>query len=422
MSHTDFEYYLERYAEVIVKIGLNLQPGQRLLMGAFGAKNRGVPLEAAPLARAVAAKAYQAGARHVDVIWRDDQIIRSRFKYADPDTFEELPTWKADVSVDYMQRGDAIFSVSSYAPNLLSDQDPALVRKDQHAAARNAHPVTNLIANNATNWNVASAPLPGWDAMVLPDIAPEHREAAMWDLIFEMCRIKQDDPVAAWHAHIEALIARADYFNGKRYSALHLKAPGTDLRIGLADGHIWRSGGLTSKAGIFFSANIPTEEVFTMPHKNRVEGEIRSTKPLSVGGSVINNFTLTFEQGQIVKAVAEEGEAELHSLLETDAGASFIGEIALVPHSSPISQSGRLFYNILYDENASNHIALGNAYRFNMDGAESMSDAEYAAAGGNSSMIHVDFMVGSGEMDVDGITASGAVEPITRGGEWVFDV
>jgi len=370
----------------------------------------------------VAAKAYQAGARYVDAIWRDDKLLRTRFEHADPDTFGELPRWRADVSVEYMQRGDAIFNVSASSPNLLSDQDPALVRKDQHAAARLAQPVTNLIANSATNWNVASAPSSDWSAMVLPDVAPAHREVAMWDLIFEMCRIKQDDPVAAWHAHIDALIARAEHLNGKRYVALHLKAPGTDLRIGLADGHIWRSGGLTSKAGVFFSANIPTEEVFTMPHKTRVEGEIRSTKPLSVGGSVIDNFTLTFEQGKIVKAVAEKGEEALHSLLETDEGASFIGEIALVPHSSPISQSGRLFYNILYDENASNHIALGNAYRFNMDGAESMSDAEYAAAGGNTSMIHVDFMVGSGAMDVDGVTASGDTEPITRGGEWVFDV
>jgi aminopeptidase len=208
--------------------------------------------------------------------------------------------------------------------------------------------------------------------------------------------------------------------NRKQYAALKLAAPGTDLTVGLPKGHVWRGGRLTTQGGISFTPNIPTEEIFTMPHKDRVEGVVTASKPLSYGGALIEGFSLTFSQGRVVDASAEKGEQGLQKLLETDEGARRLGEVALVPHSCPISQSGLLFYNILIDENASNHVALGRANKFSIENGEGMSDDEFAALGGNNSLVHVDFMVGSGEMDVDGVAEDGAVEAVMRGGEWAF--
>jgi aminopeptidase len=280
----------------------------------------------------------------------------------------------------------------------------------------------DLLVKNATNWAVVTAPVDGWPEKVFPHLPPDSRKAKFWDTIFEICRVKQADPVSAWQDHVNRLVARSNYLNRKRYAALKLAAPGTDLTVGLPRGHIWRGARMSSQNGIDFTANIPTEEIFTIPHKDKTEGVVTATKPLSYGGSLIEDLSLTFSKGQVVKATARKGEESLHKLLEMDEGASRLGEVALVPHSSPISQSGLLFYNILIDENASNHIALGRAYKFSVEGGEAMSDDEFAAAGGNHSLIHIDFMIGSGEMDVDGLVEDGTAEPIMRGGEWVFEV
>lgn len=312
--------------------------------------------------------------------------------------------------------------MSAQDPDLYAGGDPAAVGTIQQTAYQHGDPLLRLVSKNATNWCAAAAPYAPWDARVLPDLPEAERAAAMWDLIFRMCRITGDDPLAGWHAHILALASRAQMLNAKQYAALHLTGPGTDLRMGLPPGHIWRSAGMQAANGIAFTANIPTEKVFTLPHKDQVEGVVRATKPLAVSAGVIEGLELVFERGRIVQARAREGEAILERLIDTDAGARFTGEIALVPHSSPISRAGRLFYNILFDENASIHIALGNAYRFSLAGGEALSDAEWAAAGGNSSMIHVDFMAGSDAVNVDGITVDGTVEPLLRGGEWVNGV
>ena len=411
---SEFERNLDKYAEVIVRVGLNLQHGQRLLI--FRA-----PLELTPLVRLIAAKAYKVGARLVDVMWNDDQLRLIRFQHAPRDSFEEFPEWRANAAFEAAKAGDAVLVLLAENPDLLFEQDPELVATVFQTRAKHFKPANDLLSKNAMNWTVVTAPVDGWMEKVFPDLPPDSREARFWDTIFEICRVKQEDPVSAWRDHVNQLVTRSDYLNHKRYAALKLTAPGTDLTVGLPKGHVWQSGRMTSQNGIDFTANIPTEEIFTLPHKDKTEGVVTATKPLSYGGVLIEDFSLTFADGRVVKASAAKGEEVLRKLIETDEGASRLGEVALVPHSSPISQSGLLFYNTLIDENAANHIALGEALRFFMEGGEAKSDDEFAAAGGNHSLVHVDFMIGSGEMDVDGLTEGGAAEPVMRSGEWAFE-
>jgi aminopeptidase len=417
---SEFERNLDKYAEVIVRVGLNLQPGQRLLIGTPGFGIYGTPIELLPLVRLIVTKAYKAGARLVDVMWNDDQLRLIRFQHAPRDSFEEFPEWRANAAFEAAKAGDAVLSLLAENPDLLLEQDPELVATVFQTKVKHFKPFGDLRSKNAMNWTVVTAPVDGWPEKVFLDLPPDSRKAKFWDTIFEICRVKQDDPVAAWRDHVDQLVARSNYLNHKRYTALKLTAPGTDLTVGLPGGHIWRSGCMTSQTGIDFTANIPTEEIFTIPHKDKTAGVVTATKPLSYGGSLVEDFSLTFSEGRVVKATAKKGEESLHKLLETDEGASRLGEVALVPHSSPISQLGLLFYNILIDENASNHIALGRAYEFGLEGGEAMSGDEFAAAGGNHSLIHIDCMIGSGEMDVDGLTPDGTAEPIMRGGEWAF--
>jgi aminopeptidase len=417
-----FEQNLNKYAEVIVKVGLNLQPGQRLLIGMPFYEFLGTPLELAPLVRLIATKAYQVGARLVEVMWNDDQLELIRFQHASRDSFKEFPNWRTDAALETAKAGDALLILASKNPELLIAQDSELITTFLHTTMKHMKPTIDLRVKNAMNLAIATAPVDGWPEMVFPDIPVESRKAKFWDTIFEICRVKESDPVSAWNDHINRLVARSDYLNKKQFSVLKLTAPGTDLTIGLPRGHIWRSARMTSQNGIEFTANIPTEEIFTMPHKDKTEGVVTTTKPLAIGGGLIEDINLTFSEGKVVKATAKTGEERLHKLLETDDGIIRLGEVALVPHSSPISQTGLLFYSILIDENASNHIALGRAYRFSVEGGEAMSDDEFAVAGGNHSLDHIDCMIGSGEMDVAGIRENDKSEPIMRNGEWAVNV
>jgi aminopeptidase len=283
-------------------------------------------------------------------------------------------------------------------------------------------PVYGQISAGLSNWSMIAGATPAWARKVFPDLSCQEAETKLWDVIFDVCRVRAADPVAAWQKHICDLERRHDYLDVKRYRGLHFTAPGTDLKVGLPTGHRWLSGETVAKNGVRAVVNLPTEEIFTIPHRNEIDGVVSSTKPLSYSGNIIENFTLTFENGRVTKAVAEKGQTALDMLLKVDEGVRSLGEVALVPHKSPISQSNLLFYNILFDENASNHLALGSAYRYSLEGGEEMSEDAFLAAGGNVSMEHVDFMFGSAEIDVDGLTANGAAEPIMRGGEWVFDV
>jgi len=418
----EFEQNLEKFAEVIIKVGLNLQPGQRLLIGAPIFAIKGVALELAPLIRLITKKAYQAGARLVDVNWDDDYLQLIRLQHAPPDSFKEYPIWNVDTAVKIAKAGDALLVIYAENPNLLIDQDPKKIGALQQTAFKYCEPLMDMVVKNTTNWLVVTAPVNGWVDKVFPELPQKNRKPKFWDTLFEICHIKNDNPISAWKDHVNQLTSRSNYLNQKQYESLKFTAPKTDLNIGLPIGHLWHAASMNSQNGINFVGNIPTEEVFTIPHKLKTEGVVRCTKPLYFSGSLVEDYLLTFSNGKVVEVSAKKGEDLLRKFIQTDEGASYLGEIALVPHKSPISQSGLLFYNILIDENASNHIALGRGYKFSFKDGETLTDEEFTDLGGNNSLIHIDCMFGSGEMDVDGITKDGTPEAIMRKGEWAFDV
>jgi aminopeptidase len=409
---------LRTYADLAVHVGLNLRAGQRLLIiGPLA--NGGAALEAAPLVRLITESAYRAGARAVEALWGDEAMQLSRLRLAPRDAFEEYSRWLPDALVQHVDAGDAVLSVYANDPDQLKDEDPQLVSTVQQATSRAVRPFRERISRNATNWSIVAASVPSWARKVFPHLADAEAVEELWNAIGRLCRLDQPDPVAAWRAHLDLLAARRDRLNDRRYTALHYRGPGTELTIGLPDHHVWVSGQSTAANGIAFAPNVPTEEVFTMPHKDRVNGVVSSTKPLSYAGTLIENFRLEFVDGRAVKVSAEKGQEMLRELVAADEGAARLGEIALVPHSSPISQSGLLFYNTLFDENAASHVALGSAYKFTMTGGEEMTDPVFEAAGGNRSVVHVDFMIGSGALDIDGVRRDGSAEPLMRAGEWV---
>ena len=414
----DLDRTLQIYADLTVKIGLNLQRDQRLLIIGPIASG-GVALEAAPLVRHIVAAAYAAGARLVEPIWGDEAVHAARFLHAPRDSFTEFSAWLPRALLDHVEARHAVLSIYANDPDPLKGAPPELVAAAQQATARNVRPFRERLSHGQTNWAVVAAAAPAWAARVFPDVEPSLQVSRLWDAIGRLCRLDRPDPLAAWEAHLGELAARTDLLNQKQYTALRYAGPGTDVTIGLPAGHIWFGGRSTSASGIRFAPNLPTEEVFTMPHKDRVDGVVRSSKPLSYGGTLIEGFSVRFAEGRVVDVQAERGEGVLRSLIDTDPGAARLGEIALVPHSSPVAQTGLLFYNTLFDENAASHVALGAAYRFTMRGGETMSDEAFEIAGGNRSATHVDFMIGSGELDVIGVLPNGSAEPVMRRGEWV---
>jgi len=415
---TDFDRMLRAYADLTVRVGLNLQPTQRLLIiGPIA--NGGAALDAAPLVRAITASAYRAGARLVETLWGDEALLAARLENAPRDSFTEFSAWLPDALVQHAAAGHAVLSIYANDPDQLKDAPQDLVGAVQQATANHVRPFRDYISRNHTNWAVVAAAAPTWAARVFPEVEPAMQVQRLWDAIARLCRLDREDPIAAWETHLADLAARTDHLNSKQYSALRYTGPGTSLTIGLPKDHVWVGGRSANAAGIRFAPNLPTEEVFTMPHKDRVDGVVRATKPLSYGGTLIEGFTLRFDGGRVVELHAEKNESVLRRLVEMDAGAARLGELALVPHSSPVAQTGVLFYNTLFDENAASHVALGAAYKFTLRGGESMAEDAFEQAGGNRSAAHVDFMIGSGELDVDGVLPSGTAEPVMRKGEWI---
>jgi len=407
-----FDDKLTNYAALIAHVGLNLQPGQQLMITA--------PLEAAPLVRKVTEAAYKLGVRYIHPFFEDDEVTRLRFEHAPRDSFGTFPEWLARGMLELLQDRGARLRIAGSDPDLLKDGDPELIATAQRAAQAALKPVSDLVMRDAVNWCVVAVPTPAWAAKVFPDVPEGARLERLWEAVFRAVRADREDAAARWREHVQALEARRAHLNARRYQALTYRAPGTNLRVGLPDGHLWMGGASPTLSGVTFVANLPTEEVFTAPHRARVDGTVRSSKPLSYGGRLIEDFSLTFKAGRVVAAEAARNEATLHKLLETDEGATRLGEVALVPHSSPISQSRLLFYNTLFDENAASHLALGRAYRFCVEGGTKLGGEAAAAAGLNDSLAHVDFMVGSAEMDVDGVHGDGRAEPVMRAGEWAF--
>ena len=406
-----FAEKLDLLAEVAVKVGLGLTTGQELVMTAS--------LDTLALSRKITEQAYKAGASLVTTLYADDEATLARYHYAPDAGFDRAAGWLYEGLGAAFKNGAARLAVAGANPSLLANEDPDKVSRASRAVSKAYRPALEYITRHAINWTIVAGATPAWAASVFPDATPDDAIVQLWEAIFAVSRINTDDPVAAWKAHDAALQRRAALLNAKRYASLKYTGPGTDLSIGLADDHLWMGGGTTAGNGLYCIPNMPTEEIFTTPHKDRVEGTVTASKPLAHQGSMIENIQVRFEAGRIVEAHATRGQDVFEKLLDTDEGARRLGEVALVPHSSPISASGLLFLNTLFDENAASHIALGQAYSTCLKGGDTMSPEELAAHGANDSLIHVDWMIGSGELDIDGVTAGGATEPLMRKGEWV---
>lgn len=401
---------LDRLAELAVKVGLNLQPGQDLVMTA--------PIEALPLVRRIAEHAYKAGAGLVTPLFSDPEVALVRYRHAQDDSFDRAAGWLYDGMGQAFDANAARLAIVGDDPMLLAAEDPDKVGRANKANSIAYTPARERITNFAINWNIVAWPGRAWAQLMFPDLTAEAAVGKLAQAIFAASRVDQGDPVAAWAAHNARLRERSDWLNGQAFHALHFTGPGTDLTVGLADGHEWMGGASVARNGIVCNPNIPTEEVFTTPHALRVEGHVSSTKPLSHQGSLIDGIRVTFEGGRITEAHATKGQEVLRKVLDTDEGARRLGEVALVPHGSPISQSGLLFYNTLFDENAACHIALGQCYSKCFKGGENLTSAQVAAQGGNSSAIHIDWMIGSDQIDIDGVHADGRRVPVFRKGEW----
>ncbi|MCO5732738.1 aminopeptidase [Rhizobium sp. SSA_523] len=401
---------LDKLAEVAVKVGLQLAANQDLVITA--------PLAAVALVRDITRHAYQAGAGLVTTFYSDEETTLSRYRHAPDGSFDRAADWLYEGMAKAYAGGAARLAISGENPMLLAGEDPQNVARANKANSLASKPALEKIANFDINWHICSYPNPSWARQVFPDLGEEEAVRALADAIFAASRINTADPIAAWAEHNANLKTRSTWLNGERFAALHFSGPGTDLTVGLADGHEWQGGASTAKNGITCNPNIPTEEVFTTPHALRVEGTVSSTKPLSHQGTLIDDIQVRFEAGRIVEARASRGEAVLAKVLDSDEGARRLGEVALVPHSSPISASGILFYNTLFDENASCHIALGQCYSKCFLNGASLSPDQIKAQGGNSSMIHIDWMIGSNAVDIDGLRADGSRVPVMRKGEW----
>ncbi|MDP5274774.1 aminopeptidase [Chengkuizengella axinellae] len=409
---THFDSNLEKYVEVILKIGVNIQKGQKLLINS--------DLAEAYFVRVLAKKAYEYGAEDVVVNWRDNQSIRIKYDLAPVTSFQEYPTWRSDGHTKLVEEGAAVIWIESDDPNLLQGVDTSKIAAFKKSIGEAFKEFGQYIQANKTSWNVIATPSKAWATKVFPHVSEDKQVENLWDAIFKVARVDQENPIEAWKEHIKNLHSKADFLNKKKYKYLHYEAPGTQLTIELHEKHLWTGGSAVNDKGIRFLNNIPTEEVYTLPLKTGVNGHVSSTKPLSFGGNLINNFKITFDNGKIIDFETEQGYDTLKALIETDEGSHYLGEVALVPHDSPISNSNLTFYNTLFDENASNHLAIGSAYSSNLEGGTQMAKEELDKFGANHSLTHVDFMIGSAEMNIDGETADGKREPLFRNGNWAI--
>ncbi|MFC3798592.1 aminopeptidase [Cohnella sp. GCM10012308] len=408
----EFAQKLDRYAELIVKIGANVQPGQTVAVNAS--------LDSVELARLVVRKAYEAGARNVKVFWTDEVVTRLKYDLAPDEVFLEEPKWSAAEKLELARAGAASINLMSDDPDLLSGVPGERIANAQKAASSVMKDYRVLSRGFKFSWTIATSPSKGWADKVFPDAPEPERIGLLWDAIFKLVRADREDTLGAWETHLSELKRRADILNAKQYRALRYAAPGTNLTIELPADHVWLGGRKQNADGVWFVPNLPTEEVYTAPKRDGVRGTVSSTKPLSYAGQIIDGFSFEFEEGRAIRTSAARGADTLATLVQMDEGAAYLGEVALVPHRSPISDSGLLFYKTLYDENASCHLAVGGAYSSCVAGGADMSQEELSARGLNNSTVHTDFMVGSGELDIFGVAADGSEEQVFVKGAWAF--
>ncbi|EET98826.1 peptidase M29 [Enterococcus faecalis T2] len=411
MTLENFNENLKKYARLIAETGVNVQDNHTVVLQ--------ISVDQAPLARLITEEAYRLGAAEVIVQWSDETIQREFLAHAATDRIENVPQYKIDQTDDWIAKGASRISVVSSNPDALAGVDAQRVAAFQAANGKALVNLRKATQANKVSWTVVAAASEGWAAKVFPELATSEEQVdALWNEIFKTTRIYEENPVIAWDIHDKKLQEKAAELNEQQFTALHYTAPGTDLTIGLPKNHLWEGAGSYNARGEEFMANMPTEEVFTAPDSRRVDGYVSSTKPLSYAGTIISGMKFTFKDGKVVDFSAEQGEEALKNLLAIDEGAKHLGEVALVPDPSPISQSGLILYNTLFDENASNHLAFGSAYAFNLQGGTEMSEEELAEAGLNRSQTHVDFMVGSDKMNIDGIKEDGTIVPVFRNGDW----
>lgn len=404
---------LDKYAELVVRTGVNLQKGQLLVINA--------PIECSDFARRVAKAAFAAGARDVKVIWSDEKLARIRLDNAAAEVFDEFPEWRRDMFMDFKAKGAAVISIHASDPTIFQNVNTDKLTRSQRAAGIALLEYRQAMMNNELRWCVLSIPTESWAVKVFPNDDKEAAVKKLWQEIFATVRIDEANaPVKAWQEHISFLQQACRFMNEQKFTALKYKnSLGTDLTVGLPEGHIWAGGAEIAGDGIEFVANMPTEEIYTLPDRNRVNGVVYASKPLNYNGNLIEGIRLELKQGKVVKASAAKGQEVLEQLLAMDEGASHLGEAALVPYDSPISNSGILFYNTLFDENAACHLALGKAYPTCIQGGEKMNSVELAQHGVNDSLIHEDFMIGTSDMEIDGVKADGTLVPVFRQGNFV---
>ncbi|MGE6415473.1 aminopeptidase [Planococcus kocurii] len=408
----NFHEKLEQYAELTVYVGLNVQKGQLVVIN--------TTIDTLEFTRIVVRKAYEAGAKRVQVNYEDPVLTRTHFELAPDDTFKEYPEWSVLQRDEVVNTGGAFLWIDAEDPDLLTGIPAKRLADWQKASGTALERYRQAVGTDKVAWSIVAIPSSKWAQKVFPNLPAEQQMESLWQAIFKTVRIGEGNAVEAWKNHIALLEKRATQLNDKRYVKLQYSAPGTDLTIELPDKHIWMSGASKTPQGNPFIANMPTEEVYTVPLKHGVDGIVQNTKPLVYQGNVIDGFTLTFEKGKIVQAKAATGQELLDEMISADEGAAYLGEVALVPFHSPISDSNILFYNTLFDENASNHLAIGDSYPTCYEGARDLERNQLAAIDLNTSIVHEDFMIGSEHMNIDGITIDGSKEPIFRNGNWAF--
>lgn len=409
----NFKENLAKYAKLLVSTGINVQPGHTVQLT--------IGVEQAELARLIVKEAYAHGAKEVLVNWLDDVIARERLVNVDVELLEQVHPQRITEMNYLLERKASRLVVLSEDPGAYYGVDPEKLSRNARALSQALNPMRQASQANKISWTLGAASGLEWAKKVFPNAASDEEAVdLLWDQIFKTCRIYEEDPIKAWEEHEARLVAKAKVLNDEQFVKLHYTAPGTDLVLGMPKNHLWEAAGSVNAQGEHFIANMPTEEVFTAPDYRVADGYVTSTKPLSYNGNIIEGIKVTFKDGEIVDVTAEKGDEVMKKLVFDNAGARGLGEVALVPDKSPISQSGVTFFNTLFDENASNHLAIGQAYAFSIEGGTEMSQEELKEAGLNRSDVHVDFMIGSNKMNIDGIREDGTRVPIFRDGEWAI--